>query len=65
MSFGPAVVYMVVRNDSLAQSNHIPSLDLCFGPRRRTINWRGRKFNVPTFRLVRLGDAKLGEVKAA
>lgn len=45
-------VYMVVRDDDIGAKPVVPAWTIDFGPKRRTLKWRGRKFNVPTFRVV-------------
>lgn len=55
LTLGSGVVYAVFPNEDLTSKRRTPSMTLDLAPKRRTIKWRGRKFNVPTVRVVRVG----------
>lgn len=48
------IAYMVIEDDDLARSIGAPNFTLLFEAGRRTIRWRGKRFNVHAMRCVGL-----------
>lgn len=59
LTLSPGRIYMVVSNDD---SQKMPNFEMEAIPQRRTIRWRGKRFNVPTFRVVLVGTVKKPEI---
>lgn len=55
---------MVVRDDDL-QAERIPNFSFSLKPRRKTIRWRGKRFNLPTVRVVKIGEVDSMEIERA
>jgi len=65
LKFTGGAVYAVFPNIDVSTQQPMPRMNLEFAPKRRTLKWRGRRFNVPTMRVVRIGFCAPFEVKSA